>query len=396
VVAVLTYRTWAAGVEDDHIQQGQALVSRLVADVDLPSVTIVDPLRNWLRVLASPGEGVLASTAGVRRRLYRPRRWARGDPYGTDMETAYRTLERRLRAQAARGSVLISCHPVLAALADRTGWADVVYYGWDDWRTEEDGIFARAGGAIGRSYAQMAERDVNVITISQTLADRIGARRSTVVPNGVDRHAFDAIPPVPEWFAAIRGPVALWVGALERRVDTEALAACARELGQEWTIVMVGPVIDPAPLEVLERLDNVVVQGWHPRPQVLAMIDAARVCLLPHVRNAVTEAMSPLKLYEYVAAGTPTVSSDLPPIRGISDRVLLVPPGGPYAPAVLAAAGLPDASDAEVAAFREANDWQVRYVAFKRAALGGAVASGRRSDPEVPADGARNIAPVTG
>ena len=33
VVAVLTYRTWAAGVEDDHTQQGQAIVKRLVADV---------------------------------------------------------------------------------------------------------------------------------------------------------------------------------------------------------------------------------------------------------------------------------------------------------------------------------------------------------------------------
>ncbi len=373
VVAVLTYRTWASGVEDDHTQQGQAIVNRLVDDVDLPSVTLVDPFRNWLRVLASPGMGELDAPAGVRRRLDRPRRWARGDPYGPDMETAYRRLERRLRAQAAPDSVLISCHPVLAAVADRTGWADVVYYGWDDWRTEEDGIFASAGGAIGRSYAQMAQHDVNVITVSQTIADRIGARRSTVVPNGVAAHAFDALPPVPDWFAAIRGPVALWVGAVEGRVDTEALAACARELGPEWTIVLVGPVIDPAPLQVLARLPNVVLHGWHPRPQVLAMVDAARVCLLPHVRNAVTEAMSPLKLYEYLAAGTATVSSDLPPIRGISDRVLLVPPGGPYAPAVLAAAALPDASDAEVAAFREANDWDARYALFKRAALGGAV-----------------------
>ena len=373
VVAVLTYRTWASGVEDDHTQQGQAIVKRLVDDLDLPSVTLVDPFRNWLRVLASPGMGELDAPAGVRRRLDRPRRWARGDPYGPDMETAYRRLERRLRAQAAPDSVLISCHPVLAAVADRTGWADVVYYGWDDWRTEEDGIFAEAGGAIGRSYTQMAQHDVNVITVSQTIADRIGATRSTVVPSGVAAHAFDAIPPVPDWFAAIRGPVALWVGAVEGRVDTEALAACARELGPEWTIVLVGPVIDPAPLQVLERLPNVVHHGWHPRPQVLAMVAAARVCLLPHVRNAVTEAMSPLKLYEYLAAGTATVSSDLPPIRGISDRVLLVPPGGPYAPAVLAAAALPDASPAEVAAFREANDWDARYARFKRAALGGAV-----------------------
>jgi teichuronic acid biosynthesis glycosyltransferase TuaH len=370
VVAVLTYRTWADGSDDDHIQLGQAIVKRLVDDVALPSVTVVDPFRNWLKVLAGRHNGEHGLPAGVRRRVDRPRRWARGDPVGQDMVPAYRRLERRLRERAAPGSVLISCHPVLAALADRSSWGDVVYYGWDDWRTEEDGKFSRAGGAIGWSYRQMAERDVNVITVSETIAARIGARRSTVVPNGVDARSFDSMGPLPDWFASIRGPVALWVGAIEGRVDTEALVACARELDPEWTIVLVGPVVDPAPVEILSQLPNVVVRGWHPRAQILAMVDAARVCLLPHVKSPVTEAMSPLKLYEYLAAGKPTVSSDLPSIRGISERVLLVPPGGPYAPAVVAASRLPAATPEEIAEFRSANDWSARYAQFKAAALG--------------------------
>jgi teichuronic acid biosynthesis glycosyltransferase TuaH len=373
VVAVLTYRTWADGhAHDDHTQTGQAMVKHLVDDVALPSVAVVDPFRNWLKVLASR-EGESGFPAGVRRRVDRPRRWARGDPVGRDMVPAYRRLERRLREEAAPGSVLISCHPVLAALADRSSWADVVYYGWDDWRTEDDGMFSRAGGAIGWSYRQMAEGDVNVITVSQTIADRVGARRSTVVPNGVNARAFDSVGPLPDWFASIRGPVALWVGAIEGRVDTQGLAACARELGPEWSIVLVGPVVDPAPLKILEGLPNVVVKEWHPRAQILAMVNAARVCLLPHVRSPVTEAMSPLKLYEYLAAGKPTVATDLPPIRGISERVILVPPGGSIAPAVLAASRLPAATSEEIAAFRKANDWNARYAQFKTAALGSGV-----------------------
>ena len=289
---------------------------------------------------------------------------------GPDMVPAYRKLERRLRAEAGPGSVLVSCHPVLAAVADRAGWADVVYYGWDDWRTQDTGIFAAAGGAIGRSYELMAERDVNVIAVSQTIIDRIGAPRSTVVPNGADGRAFDSLGPLPDWFRAIEGPVALWTGAIEGRVDAEALGACADDLGPHWTVVLVGPVIDPAPVESLARHRNVLVRGWHPRPQVLAMVQAARVCLLPHVRSAVTEAMSPLKLYEYLAAGRPTVASDLPPVRGISERVLLVPPGGPYAPAVRAAALLPDLPAEELVACRAAHDWRARYEQFRAAALG--------------------------
>lgn len=286
------------------------------------------------------------------------------------MVSAYRRLEKRLRKGAAPGTVLISCHPVLAAVADPDAWGDVVYFGWDDWRTEDNGLFARAGGAIGWSYEQMAERDVNVITVSKAIADRIGAQRATVVPNGVDVSAFDVEGPVPDWFASLGGKVALWVGSIEGRIDTEALAACARELGPEWTIVLVGPVADPVPLEPLRGVPNVVVKGWHTRAEIRAMIKAARVCLLPHVRTPLTEAMSPLKLYEYLAAGRPTVSSDLPPVRGVSDRVILVPPGGPYAPAVLEASRLPEASSRELATFRAEHDWDARYERFKAAALG--------------------------
>lgn len=370
VVAVLTYRTWADGHADGHFRSGQAIVKRLVDDVTLPSVTVVDPFRNWLRVLARSSRTEACFPSGVDRRLDRPRRWARGDPIGRDMLSAYRRLETRLRRGAAPGSVLISCHPVLAAVADPRGWGDVVYFGWDDWRTEDNGLFAGAGGAIGWSYEQMALRDVNVITVSRTIADRIGARRATVVPNGVDVSDFDAAGHVPDWFAALGGQVALWVGSVEGRIDTEALAACGRELGPEWTVVLVGPVADPAPLEALRDVPNVVVRGWHARAEILAMIKASRVCLLPHVRTPLTEAMSPLKLYEYLAAGRPTVSSDLPPVRGVSDRVILVPPGGRYAPAVLEASRLPEASPDELAAFRDEHDWDVRYARFKAAALG--------------------------
>lgn len=370
VMAVLTYRTWADGHADGHSRSGQAIVKRLVDDVSLPSVTVVDPFRNWMRVLARPNGVESCFPPGVTRRLHRPCRWSRGDPVGQDMLPAYRRLERRLRRQAGPGAVLISCHPVLAAVADPSDWGDVVYFGWDDWRTEDDRLFARAGGAMRWSYAQMADHDVNVVTVSQTIADRIGASRATVIPNGVDVSDLDAAGRVPDWFEGLSGPVALWVGSVERRIDTEALATCARDLGPRWTIVLVGPVIDPAPLEHLRGLSNVVVKGWHPRSEVLAMIKSARVCLLPHVHSPLTEAMSPLKLYEYLAAGRPTVATDLPPVRGISDRIILVPPGGPYAPAVTAASRLPEATASEMASIRSQHDWEERYARFRAAVLG--------------------------
>jgi hypothetical protein len=110
-----------------------------------------------------------------------------------------------------------------------------------------------------------------------------------------------------------------------------------------------------------------------PRPQVLAMMAAADVGLVPHLETPMSVAMSPLKLYEYLGAGTPVVASDLPPMRGISDRCLLVPSGESLTSAIVQAARLPRLDAADLTLWRQANDWDVRYASWRSAALGSPV-----------------------
>lgn len=75
-------------------------------------------------------------------------------------------------------------------------------------------------------------------------------------------------------------------------------------------------------------IPNVHTRPPAPRSAVTGLIGHAQVGLIPHVRPALTEAMSQLKPYEYLAWGLPAVAVDLPGIAGISDQVLLVTPGG--------------------------------------------------------------------
>jgi teichuronic acid biosynthesis glycosyltransferase TuaH len=263
--------------------------------------------------------------------------------------------------------VLVSCHPVLAAVADRAAWADVVYYGWDDWMAYPP--FGHAKALFSYSYAQMAARDVNVIGVTQAIVDRIGAPRGSVVPNGISAADYEKVRPLPRWFTELTHPIALYAGSLEERVDVTAVDECARDL-PDWTFVLVGHLGSPALFARLQGRPNVFVRGLEPRPSVLAMMTESDVCLIPHRRTPMSVAMSPLKLYEYLGAGAPVVATDLPPIRGVSDRCLLVEPGSPLAPAVLAAAALPAVSSEDLAAFRQENDWSQRYRVWRDAALG--------------------------
>jgi glycosyltransferase involved in cell wall biosynthesis len=279
-----------------------------------------------------------------------------------------RWLQSRSRALGLADPVLVTCHPVHAGVAEREAWTDVVYYGWDDWSTFPS--FEPASELIAWSYAQAAAHDVRVIGVTQAIVDRIGAPRATVVPNGISAVDFERVCPVPDWFAALSGPLAFYAGSLEERVDVDALIRCAQDLPR-WTFVLVGYLATPGLFAELARLPNVELRQSEPRPQVLAMMAAADVCLVPHRRTPMTVAMSPLKLFEYLGAGAPVVATDLPPLRGVSDRCLLVEPGARLAPTLLEAAALPPVSSVELTRFRRAHDWSERYRDWRAAALGG-------------------------
>ena len=374
VVLALAYHTWADGIERGMSWSADQIADQLSKDRTVPTLVVANPLRSQLARLRQRS---LAYDAGFpedhSRLLLQPRRLRRHDSFrGASSFRAYARLDQWLRRRAYESGghrpVLVSCHPVLAAVADRSSWADVVYYGWDDWLSYPP--FRAAHALFSECYAQMAGRDVNVIGVTQAIVDRIGAPRGTVVPNGIWAADYDRLGSVPTWFADLKRPIALYAGSLEERIDVAALDQCARAL-PDWTIVLVGPMQQPTLFARLAELPNVVVRGFELRPSVLAMMAAADVCLIPHRRTPMSVAMSPLKLYEYLGAGAAVVATDLPPMRGVSERCLLIEPGDPLAPAVLAAAELPAASADEVAAFRRQHDWSQRYRVWRAAALGG-------------------------
>jgi teichuronic acid biosynthesis glycosyltransferase TuaH len=191
-------------------------------------------------------------------------------------------------------------------------------------------------------------------------------------------HEFDTVPKVPTWFTALPRPVAFYAGALEHRVDVDGLLAAARAL-PGWSFCLVGPMRNQEQFAPLAAEPNVHIHTPVRQPQVLAMATAADVCLIPHRRTEMSVSMSPLKLYEYLAAGAPVVATDLPPIRGVSDRVVLVEPGGDYATAVATAARMAPVDLAELQAWRTQNDWARRYATFMDIALSRSVPRSARS-----------------
>ena len=227
---------------------------------------------------------------------------------------------------------VICAHPVIAGLGD-FGWAGpITYFAWDDWSASEP--HRRWWPAYQRSFERIAATGRAVCAVSERALERVGATGpAAVVPNGIDPVEWLEPDPPPEWFTELPGLRLLYVGSLDDRIDTAQVGALA-DARPDASIVLVGPLLDPGHYQDLRRLPNVRLVERRARREIVALVCAADACLIPHVRSPMTEAMSPLKLYEYLAGGAPVAAADLPGIAGVDPTVELVEPGADMAPAV--------------------------------------------------------------
>lgn len=142
------------------------------------------------------------------------------------------------------------------------------------------------------------------------------APRLAVVPNGADvEHFKRALEPdlaVPVEVSSLPGPVVGYIGAVSAWLDQEMLAAAARA-HPEWSVVLVGPV--DAGVAVLEALPNVHLLGHRDYSILPAYLKGFDAAVIPFKVDVLTRGVNPVKLYEYLAAGKPVVSSDLPEVR---------------------------------------------------------------------------------
>jgi glycosyltransferase involved in cell wall biosynthesis len=193
-----------------------------------------------------------------------------------------------------------------------------------------------AGEAAARLEQEVLSGADLVLAVSHPLALHAmgrGARRVEVFPNAVAIERY----PRPSRQSPVK-PVAVFSGRVRPWHGIEAVAAAWRLLGDAAPALVVAG--DPGEARgVLEDVGAALL-GPLPHSQVPAVLAEADIGLAPYARDA-PEYFSPLKLFEYMAAGLAVVAGDLPATRSLVSReqALLVPRGDPEALAA-AVAGL--------------------------------------------------------
>ncbi len=208
-------------------------------------------------------------------------------------------------------------------------------------------------------YRQAAGLIVLTHQLAATLRERFATQgRIHVVPDGVDLRG-----PLPVAEGAADGPVT-YLGNFHPWKGVEILIrSVGYTPGVQFTLIG-GESGARARIAALVRdlgvTDRVRLVGPVPPRERWRYLAEASVCVLPLTRSVFgTSFTSPLKLFEYMAAGRPIVASDLPALREVlrdGENALLVAPEDPLALAAAIRRLRADRSLAERLASRAAEE----------------------------------------
>lgn len=163
-----------------------------------------------------------------------------------------------------------------------------------------------------------------VVVTAKPLVSKVeayGAKNIIYLPNGVDVEHYRIKATVPSEYKALSGPIAIYMGAIDSWFDINTLRYCAAKM-PDVTFVIIGA----ARIKLNSVLDmkNVVHLGRREYAELPGFLQHATVGIIPFLRSPLIEAVSPLKLYEYMACGLPVVSTRWSELEQISSPALLV------------------------------------------------------------------------
>jgi GT2 family glycosyltransferase/glycosyltransferase involved in cell wall biosynthesis len=315
VVFLFNSISWAALTQrQHHFARGLAERGHTVFWVE-PTLS---PLRNWRtsRPLQQVAPGIfLLRLPALARDIYHME-WNEAI-----LDSILDTMSAALRQTASAYAVLNA-----VALVNYPRWQPLLthmheYFGWkivndclDDNRAFSD-LYQTVTSSFEGRLVDSADR---LITSSLVLQRRLLPRSSLLLHNAADFDLFSSATPAGH-LQHLSRPIVGFFGALADWLDMPLIHDAAKHF-PEWSFVYIGPhTFSQSEIEVewLRYTDvaNVTVLPQMDPRTLAAHLAEFDICIMPFRDIPATRTMNPVKLYEYLAAGKPTISRDLPEVR---------------------------------------------------------------------------------
>ena len=196
----------------------------------------------------------------------------------------------------------------------------VVYYCTDEW----SGFTYLDGQKMAAMERQLMQRaDICFTTAHSLLESKKAINPNTfLASHGVDHaHFVKALAPattIPAEIATLPHPIIGFFGLIHEWMDLDLLAKMAR-MHADWSIVLIGKsVVDVSALKSFPNIHLLGRRSYEALPGYCRGFDVA---IIPFEVNELTRNVNPIKLREYLSAGLPVVSTNLPEVEFYGDHV---------------------------------------------------------------------------
>lgn len=222
-----------------------------------------------------------------------------------------RVMREFIHNYAFTGAILWFNMPEAGYLCGNLEEKLVIYDCLDDFAS-----FSWSPGHTREADLYMTERADIVLAVSEVLHRTKSQRNRNcfLIPNGCDfahfQKAADKSLPVPNDLKQIQKPRIGFIGALYEWVDFELIKHLATA-GKSWSIVLVGPKQGGIKTP---NLPNIYYTGLKPYPLLPDYLRGFDLCIIPFRLTPAALSSSPIKLYEYLAAGKPVVATGIPEV----------------------------------------------------------------------------------
>jgi glycosyltransferase involved in cell wall biosynthesis len=228
-----------------------------------------------------------------------------------------RQTRRAMRSLRMERPFAMVFNPAAGLVAGKLGEDGLIYYCVDEYTA-----FTGASKGLKEIEQDLLSRSDLVIVSAEKLIEskRPYNKNTFLIRHGTDwkhfRQALSEDLEVPGDIETLPRPIIGFHGLLADWVDYELLKKVATHF-RNGSVVLIGKVAVDAEkkIRVLDGVDNIHLLGPKPYSDLPSYCKGFDVALNPFEINELTLAANPLKVREYLSAGLPVVSTDIPEVR---------------------------------------------------------------------------------
>jgi len=206
--------------------------------------------------------------------------------------------------------------------------APCVYYCGDDFNS----LAGVDHQFVSQKEKELIEKSSYIFTASEKLLDKFPSDKAVNIPHGVNFSLFSQKVKNTPIDLPLGRPIAGFYGSISTWLDQELLVNTIKAL-PHWRFVFIGKI--DCDVDKLQRFSNVYFLGAKPHTDLPKYIQNWNVAILPFVNNKQIQMCNPLKLREYLASGTPIVTTDFNALNGYRKYLQIADSDNPFYQAIL-------------------------------------------------------------